>query len=117
MKNSDSIGYINAGGRGTRLNGLFMPDPEKDIAKALLEIGAPKVKLVDYHIANFQQQNIERIVVATGAQTEVYDYINDVYGDSGIMATWSRDQFGTGGDLTTYAQDSGVVDPIINKTQ
>ena len=109
----DSIGYINAGGRGTRLNGLFTPNPETGIAKALLEIGTPKVKLVDHHIVNFQQQNIERVVVAAGDQSEVYDYIHDVYDDSEITVTRSQEQLGTGGDLMTYARESGVTDPII----
>lgn len=107
------IGYINAGGRGTRLNGLFTPNPETGIAKALLEIGAPKVKLVDHHIANFRRQNIERVVVAAGDQPEVHDYIHDTYDDSEITVTQSQEQLGTGGDLTTYARESSVADLII----
>lgn len=113
MKTLDSIGYINAGGRGTRLNGLFTPDPETGIAKALLEIGVPKVKLVDHHIANFQQHNVERIVVAAGDQPEVYDYIHDTYNNNEVAVTRTQEQLGTGGDLTSYARESGVIDPII----
>ena len=37
--------YINAGGRGTRLNSTFRPDPEYGIAKALLEVGAPWITI------------------------------------------------------------------------
>jgi hypothetical protein len=52
----DTIGYINAGGRGTRLNGIFTPDRQTGIAKALLAIGEPPIRLIDHHIANLQQQ-------------------------------------------------------------
>lgn len=113
MRTPDTIGYINAGGRGTRLNGLFTPDPETGIAKALLEIGVPKVKLVDHHIANFRQQNIERVVVAAGDQPAVYDYIHNIYDESEVTVTRSQEQLGTGGDLTTYARESGATDPLI----
>src|SRR5690606_31906942 len=109
-----SIGFINAGGRGTRLNGLFTPDPETGIAKALLEIGNPKVKLIDHHVANLRQQNIERIVVAAGDQPEVYEYVHDTYKDDiNIRVTRSLGQLGTGGDLTVYTRESGLPDPII----
>lgn len=114
MEIEPSIGYINAGGRGTRLNGLFVPNPETGIAKALLEIGNPSIKLIDHHIANLRQQNIEKVVVAAGDQTEVCEYIHDIYeGDKGIQVTRSLGQLGTGGDLTVYARESGLTDPII----
>lgn len=108
------IGYINAGGRGTRLNGLFTPHPDTGIAKALLEIGDPKVKLVDHHIANLRQQNIERVVVAAGDQPDVYEYVNDIYGhERDIRVTRSLGQLGTGGDLVTYVREFNPTSPII----
>lgn len=109
-----AVGYINAGGRGTRLNGLFTPHPDTGIAKALLEMGNPKVKLVDHHIANLRQQDVGSVVVAAGDQSEVYEYIHDIYGhDRDVVVTRSIGQLGTGGDLTVYARQFDIEDPII----
>lgn len=111
---NEVIGYINAGGRGTRLNGLFTPDPNTGIAKALLEIGEPNVKLVDHHIANLRAQNIERIVVAAGDQRDVYEYVQDTYTDCPeIRATRSIQQLGTGGDLIQYARSEESSLPLL----
>lgn len=114
MRNKNKmIGYINAGGRGTRLNGLFEPDPEKGIAKALLSVGSPKTTLIDHHIAQLRKSGIEDIVVASGDQTEVYNYIKDIYGDGeNILATRSRLQLGTGGDLIDYIKKYDTDSPI-----
>lgn len=107
-------GYINAGGRGTRLNGLFTPDPETGISKALLEIGNPSVKLIDHHIANLHDHDTEHIVVAAGDQHEVYEYIQDMYiQDGSVEATKSARQLGTGGDLVCYARQSDTSSAIL----
>lgn len=106
-----AIGYINAGGRGTRLNGLFTPDPETGIAKALLEIGNPPIKLIDHHIANLHQQGIDGVVVAAGDQHDVYEYIRDTY-DS-VQVTKSTTQLGTGGDLVCYARQVDTDEAIL----
>lgn len=100
-----TVGYINAGGRGTRLNSLFTPNPETGIAKAMLEIGRPAIKLIDHHITNLRQQNIENVVVAAGDQAELYEYLHDEYWDDrSLSVTRSARQLGTGGDLVTYAR-------------
>jgi NDP-sugar pyrophosphorylase family protein len=99
------IGYINAGGRGTRLKGLLTADPQKGIAKALIELGEPKIKLLDHHIANLRLQGIDDIVVAAGDQSVVAEYTRDEYSkDRAIMVTTSEVQLGTGGDLVRFAQ-------------
>ena len=105
MERLSTIGYINAGGRGTRLNGLFIPDPQTGIAKALLEIGNPSIRLVDHHISNFRFQNINEVTVAVGDQVEAYEYLKDSYSDDKLLhVTKSQDQIGTGGDLISYAR-------------
>lgn len=110
----DTVGYINAGGRGTRLNGLFNPDEKTGIAKALLSIGNPEIRLVDHHIANLRQQGIESVAVAAGDQEEVYKYINDTYWDEpSIIATKSLEQLGTGGDLLCYARQNEISTDIL----
>lgn len=113
----DTIGYINAGGRGTRLNGIFTPDRQTGIAKALLAIGEPPIRLIDHHIANLQQQGVEDIVIGAGDQEGVYEYIQDTYvAEDGVVATSSVAQLGTGGDLINYVRESNFdknVDVVI----
>lgn len=110
----ETVGYVNAGGRGTRLNGLFTPDEKTGIAKALLPIGNSEVRLIDHHIANFQQHGIDNVVVATGDQNQVFEYINDVYVDeNGVLATKSSKQFGTGGDLVIYVRQNESSENIL----
>lgn len=100
----ETIGYINAGGRGTRLNGIFTPDPEKGIAKALLEIGSPPVKLIEHHVTCLLEQGLTRIVVAAGDQPEVVEYVQDSFDARHVTATSSINQQGTGGDLVSYVR-------------
>lgn len=101
----ETVGYVSAGGRGTRLNGLFYAEEKTGIAKALLSIGSPEIKLIDHHINNLRHQGIENVVVATGDQSQVFEYVNDVYiGDSRVTATRSAEQLGTGGDLIEYTR-------------
>lgn len=109
-----TVGYLNAGGRGTRLNDLFIPDDKIGIAKAMLSVGCPEIRLVDHHIANFQQQGIEKVIVATGDQSQVFEYINDTYGvEDMVIATKSSEQLGTGGDLLEYARHDESTENIV----
>lgn len=109
-----TTGYINAGGRGTRLSSLFTPDPETGIAKALLEIGHPPLKLIDHHVSNLRQQNIEKVVVAAGDQSDLYEYIQDSYQQDRLLyVTKSLNQLGTGGDLISYARTLEEEESII----
>jgi len=110
----ESIGYVNAGGRGTRLSDLFTPDAKTGVTKALLSIGEPQIKLVDHHINNLRQQGIEKIVIATGDQHRVFEYVNDVYGGKDkIVATRSLEQLGTGGDLVKYVRQNESSENIL----
>lgn len=111
---NEVVGYVSAGGRGTRLNDLFAPDQKTGIAKALLSIGKPQIRLVDHHINNLRQQGIERVVIATGDQYEVFEYINDAYpNDAMVTPTKSVSQLGTGGDLIEYARSHDRHEDIV----
>lgn len=110
MKHSEAISYINAGGRGSRLREVFPYDPEKGIAKALLELGNPPLRLVDHHIANSRDQGINRIIIAAGDQPTVREYVQDIYGnDEDVIVTSSDHQHGTGGDLLIAAHTQPVL--------
>lgn len=114
MKTCDLIGYVNAGGRGTRLNGLFHANPKTGIAKALLEIGSPPIPLVDHHIANLRSQAVQNIVVSAGDQKEVYEYIQGRYqSDPNVNVIRSTQQLGTGGDLIQFARTVENSTPLL----
>lgn len=104
MAHPETVSYINAGGRGSRLRDIFPYDQEKGIAKALLKVGDPALRLVDHHIANSREQGIERTIIAAGDQPSVYEYVQDRYrSDDDIVVTHSEQQHGTGGDLLIAA--------------
>ena len=96
----DVSGYINAGGRGTRLQGMVLEHPEFGIAKALLEVGNPPIKLVDHHIAKMRDAGIGSIVVGAGHQPHVVEYVNDIYGQDGdVQPAMTSRQLGSGREL------------------
>jgi NDP-sugar pyrophosphorylase family protein len=93
-------GYINAGGRGTRLNSVFDPHPQYGIPKALLELGRPPTKLIDYHVAEMASLSLRNIVVGAGDVAPVGEYATLQYADNPSVATVSTlVQHGTAGDL------------------
>lgn len=98
--------YINAGGRGTRLEGVAPADPVDGIAKALIEVGEPPIKLVDHHINRLKKAGIERVVVGIGHQARVGSYVDDRYGgDDGVYAVGTGRQLGSGAELQTVTQE------------
>jgi NDP-sugar pyrophosphorylase family protein len=104
----DVTAYVNAGGRGTRLNTIFTPDARYGIAKALLEVGNPPVALVDHHINRMSQSAFRNIVIAGGDLLDVSKYIAEKYAaDDRIdsFSTFGKEQLGTGGDLVLATRE------------
>lgn len=96
----DVTGYINAGGRGTRLGDVFTADPKIGISKALLEIGRPPIPLIDHHINKFNAARVPGIVAGVGDHTNVAQHVTDKYGHQPhVYVIENERQFGTGGDL------------------
>lgn len=94
--------YINAGGRGTRLDGVVPADPVNGIAKALVEVGQPPIKLVDHHVNKLRRAGIERVIVGIGHQASVGRYINERYSNSDeVLAIGTGRQLGSGAELQT----------------
>lgn len=107
----NTVAYISAGGRGSRLNEVFTPLGDKGIPKALLMVGEPPTMLIDHHIANVRSQDIDKVIVATGDQDEAYEYVQDEYGsDRNIIITKSDTQLGTGGDLIQAARSLSALE-------
>ncbi len=97
---SNVTGYINAGGRGTRLNPVFAPDPTYGISKALLPVGNPPVVLVEHQINKLSHAGVTNVVVGVGDHYHVVDHIEGVYAKTSHVHALSMDkQLGNGGDL------------------
>jgi NDP-sugar pyrophosphorylase family protein len=101
-----TTGYINAGGRGTRLSPIFQADPTLGISKALLRLGEPPITLVEHHINRLARTRIETIVAGVGDHAHVGEYVNQTYGDyANIHALSMPEQLGNGGDLVRAVRD------------
>lgn len=100
------IGYINAGGRGTRLSSLFTPDEKIGVSKALLPIGDPPITLIEHQVNKLQESGINTIVVGVGDHANTAEYVLDTYGDNGLVhAIGYATQLGTGGDLVRAVRE------------
>ncbi|MDF2460914.1 MAG: hypothetical protein K0S68_317 [Candidatus Saccharibacteria bacterium] len=96
----DATVYINAGGRGTRLNGVFQPDPRFGIAKALLRIGPNGKTAIECQVESALATQPRNVVVAAGDQSEVVRHIEAAYGTLDNVTVLHSDQcLGNGGDL------------------
>lgn len=92
--------YINAGGRGTRLNSVFVADQQLGISKALIEIGTPPITLVEHQVNRLQQAAFSSIIVGAGDHYNVADHIASTYAeDPAVQAVYTPRQLGNGGDL------------------
>lgn len=91
--------YINAGGRGTRLNSVLVPHPDYGVIKALLEVGEPPIVLIDHHIKKMTQAAIGNIVVAAGDVGAVKEYVGKRYNNEQVEITTASCRRGNGGDL------------------
>ncbi|MGC1177405.1 MAG: hypothetical protein WA843_05025, partial [Candidatus Saccharimonadales bacterium] len=99
-------GYINAGGRGVRLNSVLMPDPTLGISKALLPVGIPPVPLINHHINKLRTAGITTIVAGVGDHTNVADHVHEVYaGHASIHVIGVKEQLGNGGDLVCAVRE------------
>ncbi|MEU2900883.1 nucleotidyltransferase family protein [Streptomyces sp. NPDC001273] len=98
--------YINAGGRGTRLNPIFAPDPKIGVTKALLEIGNPPLRLVDHHVNKLDSAGVPRIIVGAGDHVSVKQHVDEAYENNPrVFAVSTVDQLGNGGDLVRAVRD------------
>jgi NDP-sugar pyrophosphorylase family protein len=102
---SGVTGYVNAGGRGTRLNTVFAPDAKIGVTKALLEVGDPSLRLIDHQVNKLLAAGVDNVVVAAGDHEIVVNYLNEAYGDAPVTGVWSPLQLGNGGDLLRTVQE------------
>lgn len=96
----NATGYVNAGGRGTRLNPVITPDAKIGVTKALLRVGSPPLVLVEHQVNRLLAAGLDNVVVGAGDHEAVAAHVERVYGKSGrVRAIFSRRQLGHGGDL------------------
>jgi|GEM_PF-695750 len=101
-------GYINAGGRGTRLNPIFTPDSSLGISKALLGIGRPAIPLIEHQINKMLAGGVMTIVVGAGDHKHVAAHVASRYSTSAhVWPLTSEKQLGTGGDLVQAVREHG----------
>ncbi|HSW75236.1 MAG TPA: NTP transferase domain-containing protein [Candidatus Saccharimonadales bacterium] len=99
-------GYINAGGRGTRLSSIFSPHERRGVSKALLPLGDPPISLVEHQINKLNQAGISIIVAGVGDHENVADYVQEKYTrEDHIHALRYSEQLGNGGDLVRAVRD------------
>jgi len=98
-------GYVNAGGRGTRLNAVFTPDAKTGVTKALLQVGSPPLVLIEHQVNKLLSAGVRNVVVGVGDHLSVAQHITATYGDGRVQAVFSAEQLGNGGDLLRTVQE------------
>ena len=98
-------GYINAGGRGTRLSSIFHPHERRGVSKALLPIGSPPISLLEHHVNKLVSAGVPTIVAGVGDHENVATYMEDTYKVDGIQPIHYTKQLGNGGDLVRAVRD------------
>lgn len=93
-------GYLNAGGRGTRLSEVVESDENTGVSKALLEVGEPKKTILEHQLEWLTQHGATILVPAVGDHDTVLNLVKKMPGHrSNIYPLLSPRQLGTGGDL------------------
>lgn len=102
----DATGYINSGGRGTRLAHIFKTDPELGISKALLQVGEPPLTLIEHQINKLTSAGFSNVVAGVGDHVHVGSVIKDAYKSlPDISAVGVETQLGNGGDLVRAVRE------------
>lgn len=103
---ADLTGYINAGGRGTRLSSIFNPHSRRGVSKALLPIGNPAISLVEHQINKLDKAGVSTIVAGVGDHENVTSYVTEKYADrEHVHAIHFANQLGNGGDLVRAVRE------------
>lgn len=105
--------YINAGGRGTRLEPVLGKNPQIGVTKALIELnkGEPIVK---YHVERLLRQGFNNVVVGAGDHKNIRDYFlsNNLERDN-VRVALADQQEGTGGDLIKAIREGSIPDKYV----
>lgn len=98
-------GFINAGGRGTRLSPIFTPG-EKGVCKALLPMGKPPITFIEHQINKLVHAGVPTIVADVGDHHDAAEHVRTVYSDrSEVHAVSYLDSLESGGGLIRIIRD------------
>ncbi len=87
--------YINAGGRGTRLEPIF-PKGKYGITKSLLDFG--NEPLIQKHINLLSKLRFKNIIIGAGDHINIREYFKNVNTEN-LTISITKNQEDTGGDL------------------
>src|SRR5688572_7209773 len=87
--------YLNAGGYGSRLRNTVPSNSNNGIAKALLRIGQPQIRIIDHQLNALRNAGAKNIIVGAGNQKAVKDYLDRRYSSDAVTTLCSPEQFGT----------------------
>lgn len=99
-------GFINAGGRGTRLYSIFSHG-DRGVCKALIPFGHPPITLIEHQINKLIHAGIPTIVAEVGDHIEAARHVEEVYGGrSDVLAVRYPNTLESGGGLLRTVKGS-----------
>lgn len=94
----DTTAFINAGGRGTRLESVLPKDAQTGITKALIDFGNEPILL--YHVERLSRRGVGKIVILAGDHRAIGEVLGEKLGKyPNVEIRYEENQEGTGGDL------------------
>lgn len=101
LKNTTA--YINAGGRGTRLEAVLPKEIERGITKALLDFKGQPILL--YHVERLVRLGVGKIVVLAGDHRNIEELLGEkLRSYPNVELRFEEEQWGTAGDLLRAVQ-------------
>lgn len=95
--------YINAGGRGTRLETVLPKDAQRGITKALIDFKDQPILL--YHVDRLERLGIGKIIILAGDHRNIDELVGEKLRTyPNVELRFEENQQGTGGDLIKAVQ-------------
>jgi len=96
LKNTTA--YINAGGRGTRLETVLPKDAQRGITKALIDFKDQPILL--YHVGRLERLGVGKIIILAGDHRNIDELVGEkLRAYPNVELRFEESQQGTGGDL------------------
>ncbi len=99
-----STAYINAGGRGTRLESILEKDEKIGITKSLIKFGKED-PIIQYHVDRLIKKGFSNVIVSAGDHFNVKEYFKGKENEK-LQVVNSETQEGTGGDLIKTVREN-----------
>jgi mannose-1-phosphate guanylyltransferase len=106
-----STAYINAGGRGTRLEPILSKDEKIGITKSLIKFGGED-PVIHYHVDRLIKKGFGNVIVNAGDHFNVGEYFTGNK-DEKLQVVNSEIQEGTGGDLIRVVRENPSIGKYI----